>query len=201
MENGRGPEILLVPPSALRWIALHRTSLAGHPDVGASYSRMLLEESRELEPFLPSRARRILDIGCGMAGIDVFLSRRLRPQVVHLMDGDGIGPVRVGFHDRIDVYSSREAARELLELNGVRGIRFHDPDPDRTIPSDLILSLLSCGHHYPLGTYSGLVSRSLASGGRAIFDIRKGTAGRLPGCREVGRINKGKSVRTIFERE
>ena len=42
---------------------------------------------------------------------------------------------------------------------------------------DLVISLASCGFHYPVGTYQDLFSRQISPGGGIVLDIRKGSGG------------------------
>lgn len=126
-----------------------------------------------MAPYLPPTADAVLDIGCGMAGIDVLLWRLYRPRLF-LLDGTGMAAVRTGFHGTLEWYNSMPIARKLLELNGVPTSRIVEGTPARC---DLAISLLSWGFHYPVSTYLPLVKTVLSPGGRLILDIRKGTDG------------------------
>ncbi len=76
-------------------------------------------------------------------------------------------------------WKDREIATSFVSVNipKNREIKGHPPDPNITVPSDLIISLKSCGHHYPVGVYIDLMKRSLLPNGRIILDIRRGTSG------------------------
>jgi hypothetical protein len=106
-----------------------------------------------IEPFLPSNVESILDIGCGMAGIDVFLKRKFPSARLELLDGDGKHQAAYGFSPDAKPYSSRAATSALLEANGVSCDRWHEAGTKEELKADLVISLLSWGFHYPLSTY------------------------------------------------
>lgn len=137
---------VLVPSSARAHIERHRfAKRANYPgSIAADYLHIL--------PFLPNRVDRILDIGCGMAGIDVLLKRHYPDAELWLLDGDGDEP-RNGWNKTLNAFSSRAAANELLALNGVTADRWLDVNTKEPLAADLIISLASWGYHYPLSTY------------------------------------------------
>jgi len=167
-----------VPEAALPYIGLHRTHLRG--DLGRQYAQDVASDYELIKPFLPEKGQATLDIGCGMAGIDVLLWRHYRNPIIHLLDGTGDTPVRVLYQPAMAPYNSMAVARQLLEGNGVPGDHIVEwaPDPALTLPQcDLIVSLLSWGFHYPVSTYLALVERCLRPGGRLIIDLRRGQGG------------------------
>jgi SAM-dependent methyltransferase len=134
-----------------------------------------------------------MDIGCGLAGIDVFLCRHYGPELeLALLDREGRSPTFHGFREQAAFYNSLAAARALLCANGVPGGRVRTYDADRDgFPDgggfDLVISLLSRGFHYPVTTYLPPVVRSLAPGGRLIIDVRHGTDGEAQLAAAFGR--------------
>lgn len=42
---------------------------------------------------------------------------------------------------------------------------------------DLVISLASCGFHYPVATYGKFFSKQISKGGAVVLDIRKGSGG------------------------
>lgn len=196
---------IIVPDSAVEWIRLHRTKFRDLPadEVKAAYAASVEADYEAMKPWLPKKCRAWLDIGAGMAGIDVLLRRHYRMSRIHLMDGTGRGPNMVGYQKGIDLYNSMPAALELLAANGIKSVGVHEPDPSATIECDLIVSLLSWGHHYPAETYLPLVMRSLRPGGRLILDLRKGQNGHRVISKSLaflGIVSEHKSDRVCFER-
>ena len=139
---------MIVPESAVPWIKLHRT----HIDLDG-YLADLESDFEDLKPYL-SGAKTVLDIGCGMCGIDVLLAKRLGCSLL-LLDSDGpIEAARGGFKKRMAPFMSRSAAEELLSVNGVTGYRWLDVGTDSVLKADAAISLLSMGWHYHADTYN-----------------------------------------------
>lgn len=150
----------------------------------------------EMEPYLPPVCWAMLDIGSGLGGIDVLLSRHYAQQEidvttvsdtqprrvkrgdprVYLLDGKDDAP-EMKLHRQ--TFSNERVARAFLRANGVRSDRIHYYGPDdETIaaPYDLVLSLGSWCFHYEPNVY---LPRLLAGGGlhmdsRVIVDLRTG---------------------------
>ncbi len=166
-----------IPPEALPWIGVHRTHIDPE-NLRDAYKASLAEDYWMMLPYLPVHCENILDIGCGMAGIDLFLYIHFRKKVqLHLMDGTGDTEVKFGFNSELNPYNNMGTTLKFLSMNKVASnhIHLHRIDPDTIIPCDLMISLLSGGFHYPVSTYSELAKRSLRSGGSLILDVRKGT--------------------------
>ena len=132
--------------------------------------------------FLPKDAKNILDIGCGMSGIDVFLSKHYDHKVkIHLADKHGISPkILSGFatdKDSFSHYHNFDYAIELLTINEVPKENIIEHNLLRkefpTDEFDVVISLLSWGFHYPIRDYVPNVSK----GGIIIVDVRKNTDG------------------------
>lgn len=204
-------EQLRIPRGAERYLALQRTAYQ-HPisrvfrrlrltklydryvlptlesrrssELSALYQRDLEAEYRSLVAGLPATADDVLDIGCGLAGIDLFLYRHYGSRVhLHLLDRDGISDTYYHFHDQAAFYNSLATALALLEDNGVAPEHIHTYEVTRDgFPAarqfQLILSIISWGFHYPISTYADEVRAALATGGTLIVDIRRGTSGR-----------------------
>lgn len=140
-----------------------------------------------IKPYLPLKAEKILDIGSGMAGIDLLLAKYYNYSIdIYLLDKEGVSDkIVAGFHQdqsKFAYYNSFSLAREFLESNGLPASRVNtinigaEPFPT-TERFELIVSLLSWGFHYPVDTYIEDVYRSLHENGVLILDIRKRTDG------------------------
>lgn len=154
--------------------------------ITSSFDADMQAEYTRIAGDLPANARAILDIGCGVAGIDILLSEHYRNQTdMYLLDKTAIDTqVYYGFEGRGSVYNSLSLSKEILELNGVPAERIHtmEATDDNQLPVapggfDLVLSLISWGFHYPVKTYIQQVYDALRPGGVLIFDIRSGTNG------------------------
>lgn len=151
--------------------------------------KRLFQEDMEREygvikPHLPEHARAILDIGCGVAGIDVFLAQHYRQDTpkIYLLDKTEM-PKKVyyGLEQKGCYYNSLDIAKELLTENGVAAgdIITQEAGNDSRIhfneKFDLVISLISWGFHYPVATYLDQVYNLMAPSGMLILDARKGT--------------------------
>jgi len=154
--------------------------------IKACYDADMRQEYASIRAYLPSRCAAILDIGCGVAGIDALLGQHYAEQAVELflLDKSRVEPaVYYMFHRRAAFYNSLVVARSLLLANGIPADRIHLLEAnerariaiDRSI--NLVISLLSWGFHYPVETYLPEVLRLLGEDGRLILDVRKGTGG------------------------
>lgn len=119
----------------------------------ADYVRDVQKDLTLLSPHLPEKPRRIIDIGCGLAAIDVLLKRRYPDAELWLLDGDGDDP-RCGWNDTLTAFNQRKATERLLSANGVQHDRWLDIGTTETLEADLVISLASWGYHYPLSTYT-----------------------------------------------
>jgi SAM-dependent methyltransferase len=167
---------MIVPDQCLPLLREQRTH---YRDIGAEYGVELAETFGTFRSYLPRTAKCILDIGCGMAGIDVLLHRHYPDAEIVLLDKQGVSDKpKTGHHRSVGSFGNYHdfgGALELLEANGVNmdRIRTHDigVDPFPADKFDVVISLLSWGFHYPISTYCPNVL------GVIIADISGGTDG------------------------
>jgi hypothetical protein len=150
--------LLVIPKECAPWVQKQRPQ--------GDYQKEIAEAFYEMEAFLPETVNTILDIGCGMAGIDVYLKRRYPQAALWLLDGDSDSHHKYGFQRKMVPYNSKEATGLMLKANGVEYDRWIDAGTDEELKADLIVSLISWGFHYPLDTYkvSGLCVAALRNG-------------------------------------
>lgn len=144
----------------------------------AAYENDLRQTYEGLRPHLPERCWGVLDIGSGLGGIDILISRHYQPDppYIHLLDGEDDEP-RMKLHRQ--TFNSMRVARTFLMANGVQPDRisyFRTSTQLLPRPYDLVLSLGSWCFHYPPATYLGLL---LSGGGLhmdsvLIMDVRNG---------------------------
>jgi SAM-dependent methyltransferase len=141
----------------------------------------------------------VLDIGCGLAAIDVLLVREFGARTVYLIDGNGGAPQIHGWNnDATEPWNDVEQGAWVVKNNVAAEVdvityvagekRIYACDQ-----VDLVISLRSWGHHYPVSVYLPLVERALRPGGTLILDIRRKTAGveelEAAGFSKIGRID------------
>jgi len=138
----------------------------------------------------------VLDIGCGMALYDYFLFKHYnfdKRMELYLLDKstneleNKESFIGGGWHadGKFSFYTSLECAAEILTENtGLSENIFAIVAKDGTLDVyedgsfDVVYSLLSYGHHYPVSTYLDDVFRLLKSGGVLILDLRATGYGR-----------------------
>jgi SAM-dependent methyltransferase len=148
-----------------------------------AYKKDMQFEYDEIKDFLPVKVNNILDIGCGIGGIDVLLSQHYKSQETHFycLDRTQIDSIFYGFNKTAAFYNSLENTKQFLQLNEVRNINILEANSRYTIPTDekfdLIISLISWGYHFPVDTYLKDVYSHLNDRGHLIVDIRIDTDG------------------------
>lgn len=164
-----------VPDRCLPLLLEQRTH---YTDPVRQYGEELARTFETFRDYLPETVENILDVGSGMAGIDVLLGRRYPGAALHLLDKSGVSPrINAGFNNRAEDfahYNDFDAATELLSANGIQNpVVCHDMHrdqfPDQVF--DVVVSLLSWGFHYPIPTYAPRCR------GIMVVDVRKGTDG------------------------
>lgn len=192
-----------------RWL-VHREARLFSGVIRRRYTAWLERDYESIRGFLPARPESVLDVGCGIAGIDVLLFRhygRSEDLVFHLLDSSSTAELLTyGLKDEAEFYNSLEIAVETLAANGVPRDRVEAHEvadgAEVQLPgADLVLSLLSWGFHYPVATYLDAVHEALPPGGRAILDVRDGTGGgdevrdRFGNLHDLGPLENGKGRR------
>lgn len=158
----------------------------GRARIKALYDADMQNEYNSIKHVLPDSCSSVLDIGCGVAGIDVFINRHYSEQApdFYLLDKSRVEKsVFYMFHEQAAFYNSLDVARETLHANGISPECIHLLEAnDRNeismdVPVDLVLSLISWGFHYPVDIYVERVHELLSENGVVILDVRKGTDG------------------------
>lgn len=139
------------------------------------------QEYRPMRDYLRATGRHpatAIDIGCGQAIADAFL---LRDFGCHLTLVD-IEQTEGQYHlwnDQGSGYASLAEARAFLQANGASPDRLvtvnprHTPEAVAALSADLVTSSYSCGFHYPIAEYLGLMLATVAQGGVVVLDMRR----------------------------
>ncbi|MBN1805599.1 MAG: hypothetical protein JW837_10135 [Sedimentisphaerales bacterium] len=147
------------------------------------YNEDMSNEYETIKNHLPQTCKNILDIGCGMAGIDLFLFQHYQCDEninYFLFDKTETNrKVFYGYKQKSAFYNSLTLAKNFLCSNGIDESQIHliEVPSNYQIPIDtsfdLVISLLSWGFHYPLAQYLDKVYELLNDNGILIVDIRK----------------------------
>lgn len=163
----------------------------------------------EILPYLDGvSVRSMLDIGCGLALVDIMLARAIAPERVYLLDGVAPGVLDRGYKVDMQPWNSVTLAASMFRANVDAVVELVTIVPPVTAlpPVDLIISTRSWGHHYPVTAYLEAVARSLAPGGVLAVDLRTGRGGaaeiQTAGFEQIAEITQagGKCDRVIFRR-
>lgn len=117
----------------------------------------------------------LLDIGCGLAIADAIFSRYFNLKEIHLLDGDGTAPRSDGWHpEGMAAWTDVNMAAQIVRMNGSRRTTVYPhvarPDFKPAFKVDMVMSLKSWGHHYPIPIYRDLAAQVCNPGGLLILD-------------------------------
>lgn len=138
-------------------------------------------EYQSLKAHLDAKAiKSVADIGCGYGFIDLFIHRDLGAHLT-LIDIEESAFKRFGYGSEGAGYSNLRKVASFLQGNGVPAQSMTTINPNKsdlmkTVQVDVALSLLSCGFHYPVDTYSEYFATKVNAGGTVILDLREGKA-------------------------
>ena len=147
--------------------------LRGTPLWDREYQRRMAGLLENIKTAFPARCARLLDVGSGLGGIDILISRNIDPApAVWLLDGIANRPE---MRRHAEPFNNMEVAGRFLRDNGVELAGFLGPKEaiaHRGIPCDLITSFGAWCFHIEPGVYLPFVRRSLNPGGRLIVEVR-----------------------------
>ncbi len=142
-------------------------------------------EYETMKAHLPAKCKSIVDIGCGVAGVNIFLQKHYDESVdFYLLDKTETNEeIYYLYNDKGAFYNSLNIAQDVLLENGIEKKNIHlveaTENDDINIKGsvDLIISLISWGFHYPVAIYLDKAYKKLSKGGHLIIDVRKETGG------------------------
>ena len=138
------------------------------------------QELETFKSYLPKNINNILDIGCGLGVINIFLNRIYQNQLdFFMLDKDKIDrTIKYGFSENYESYNDLAETKNLLIKNGIKEEQIHLRNVDKRIEInskiDLIISLKSMGYHYPLENYLNLLKEICTKDTEFIFDFTGG---------------------------
>lgn len=153
--------------------------------IKTEFSKDMESEYAIIRPYLPMIANSILDIGCGVAGIDVIISNHYKNKIdIFLVDKTYVDKkVYYNFEKKGSFYNSLQISRKILEINSIDPSRIYLQEATEKNDImfknkfDIVISLISWGFHYPVLTYLDSVYKKMNENGILILDIRKDTGG------------------------
>lgn len=165
----------MISDDAFRYLVVHRGSLdhlrGDRKAWELAYLEGIRSAYRDMVPFLPQDCSSILDVGAGLGGIDILLSRHYGGQPrVTLLDGWDDEP-KLRLH-RLTT-SSAAVARRFHRDNGSVNFDYISPANLAVRPVDLVVSTGAWCFHFPPEEYVDFVADCMVPGGTLITDVRK----------------------------
>jgi hypothetical protein len=149
-------------------------------DLEKQTEELFFKEIQSITSYLPKNAENIMDIGCGLGIINIYLNEIYNNQPnFFLLDKNRIDKkIKYGFSSDYESYNNLEETRNLLINNDIRpsSINTLDVEKDFKIDAkiDLVISLKSMGYHYPIDQYLGLFQTCCDENTSFIFDVSEG---------------------------
>lgn len=174
------------PAEAISYLRVQRGNIGAIQsdlDFQQRYNHEIYRDYVEMIPHLPKECSCVVDVGGGMAGIDVLVAKHFRsvqglmPHVV-VLDGESDKPI-VRRHSQ--TFSSRHVTNQFVHANGLTNLWHVSPQlatsgPDvaiGTMKADLVLSLAAWCFHIAPEVYLDFIRRFVSSEAILIIDIRK----------------------------
>lgn len=141
-----------------------------------SVQNLFEKEYETIKNFLPSNVSNILDIGCGLAILDIFLAQRYKKSNFFLIDKNKVDlKIKYGFSKNYESYNNLNETKKILLANNILGEQIFLKNAEEKIDinkkMDLVLSIKSMAFHYPLENYLDLLKRVCTKNTEFIFDI------------------------------
>ena len=149
-------------------------------DIEKRTEELFQKEIELIKKYLPKKAENIMDIGCGLGIINIFLNKIYNNQPnFFLLDKNRIDKViKYGFSSDYESYNDLKETRNLLINNDINpsSINTFDVEKDFKIETkiDLVISLKSMGYHYPIDQYLRLFQTCCDENTSFIFDVSEG---------------------------
>tara|TARA_B100000242_G_C42950436_1_gene440708 strand:+ start:157 stop:861 length:705 start_codon:yes stop_codon:yes gene_type:complete len=136
-----------------------------------------LKEFNSIKNYLPKNSKNILDIGCGLGVINIYLNDYYsKKPYFTLIDKNYVDKkVAYGFNNNSESYNKLEITKDFLILNGfkTKQLKLINADENFVINNkyELIISLFSMGYHYPIENYIDIIKKNSTKSTKVIFDL------------------------------
>ena len=138
---------------------------------------LFLKEFETFKHFLPNSVNNIMDIGCGLGIINVYLNNFFgKKPIFFLLDKNRIDKkIKYGFSSNYESYNDLNETKNILLENDVDISSLYLFDVEKKFQinkkMDLVISLKSMGYHYPINTYIELFRNCCTKDTVFIYDI------------------------------
>ena len=138
------------------------------------------KELDTIKDYLPKNINNIMDIGCGLGIINIFLNQfyHNKPNF-YLLDKNRVDKkIKYGFDKNYESYNDLSETKNLLTKNSINSQSLFVFDVEKKIEIkkkiDLVISLKSMGYHYPLENYLDFLKTCCTQETTFIFDMSEG---------------------------
>ena len=138
---------------------------------------LFYKEFETFKKYIPNSAENIMDIGCGLGIINIYLNEFFEKKpVFFLLDKNRVDrKIKYGFSSNYESYNDLNETKNILLNNNIDTNRINLFDVEKqfliTKKMDLVISLKSMGYHYPINTYIELLRNCCTKNTVFIFDI------------------------------
>ena len=138
---------------------------------------LFLKELDTFKNFLPNSVNTIMDIGCGLGIINIYLNKFFEKKpIFFLLDKNRIDrKIKYGFSLNYESYNDLNETKNILLGNEIDSdcIYLFDVEKQFQINKkiDLVISLKSMGYHYPINSYIELLRNCCTKNTVFIYDI------------------------------
>lgn len=167
---------MIVKPEHFKYLHIQRGEVSdayksGFANWQQAYEASLDAIMASIDPVLPRQVRTILDVGGGMGGIGIHLSRRYESAAYWVLDGVDDAP-EVRSHCK--TFNDARVAEAFHRANGVLTSKWFPTSTQKFDEKiDLVVSFAAWGFHILPGDYLDLVKSALAPHATIILDVRK----------------------------
>ena len=138
---------------------------------------LFLKELNTFKNFLPNSVNTIMDIGCGLGIINIYLNKVFEKKpIFFLLDKNRIDrKIKYGFSLNYESYNDLNETKNILLENEIDSdcVYLFDVEKQFQINKkiDLVISLKSMGYHYPINSYIELFRNCCTKNTVFIYDI------------------------------
>ena len=135
------------------------------------------KEFETFKLFLPNSVKNIMDIGCGLGIINIYLNDFFSSNSnFFLLDKNRVdNKIKYGFSSNYESYNDLNETKNILSENDIDSSCIFLFDVEKKIQinnkMDLVISLKSMGYHYPVDTYIDLFKKCCTKDTIFIYDV------------------------------
>ena len=153
-------------------------TIQGHHNI-ESYYQLTQNEYKTFQSHLPNFPKTILDLGCGLGRVSVYINKMhdVKDTKYILADSSKISEkITMGWNPGESWYNDLSMTKEFCDLNGLVNYEIFNLINDQLMllnDIDLVYSFMAVGFHYPIEDYFSILKRIMKKDGIMIFGVRK----------------------------